>query len=108
LSRNKNIVGLNPRPDGIERFEPVEEVGILRGRDGAREGLVKVMMRVDQPRQEDMTFEVKHFIGSLRKFARRADLFDEAVTNKKTTLGKLPLMVVHGDKIGVFDEKSCH
>jgi hypothetical protein len=70
LSRNENIVGLNPRPDGIERFEPVEEVGILRGRDGAREGLVKVMMRVDQPRQDDMTFEIKHFIGSLRKSAR--------------------------------------
>jgi hypothetical protein len=37
-----------------------------------------------------------------------ADLLDEAVTNKKTTLGNLPLMVVHGDDMGVFDEKGCH
>ena len=28
--------------------------------------------------------------------------------NKKTTIGNLPLMVVHGDDVGVFDEKCSH
>ena len=55
--------GVQARPDGIERLEPVEEIGILRGRDGACEGLVEVMMRVDEPRQDDVTLEVEHFIG---------------------------------------------
>ncbi len=59
----KDILGVQARPDGIERRQPVEEIGILRGRDGAREGLVEVMVRVDQPRQDDVAVQVEHFIG---------------------------------------------
>src|SRR5512140_841964 len=84
-SRNKNIVRREARPNGIKSREPVEEVGILCGGDGACEGLIKVMMRVDKPRQEDVTFEIEDFVGRLRKFPRRADLFNEAVSNEKTT-----------------------
>ncbi len=77
---------LKARPDGIEGLEPVEEIGVLRGRDGAREGLVEVMMRVDQPRQDDVTCEVEDFVGGLREVGGSSDLFDEAVANKKTTI----------------------
>jgi hypothetical protein len=35
-------------------------------------------------------------------------LLYEAITNKKTTIGKFPLVVVHRQNIGVFDEKGCH
>ena len=104
LSRNKNIFGVQARPDRIKRLEPVEEIGILRGRDGARQGLVEVMVRVDQPRQDDVTLEVEHFVGGCGKLAHRPDFLDEAAANKKTTTGNLPLMVIHGDDVGVLDQ----
>jgi hypothetical protein len=34
----------------------------------------------------------------------RADLLDEAFPNKKTTTGNLPLVVIHRNDVGVFDE----
>ena len=62
------------------------------------------MVRVDQPWQDDVPVEVEHFIGGLGKLAGFSDLFDEAIANKKTTIGNLPLMVIHGEHIGVFNE----
>jgi hypothetical protein len=35
-------------------------------------------------------------------------LFEEAVANKKTTIGNLPLMVVQSDNVGILDEKCSH
>ena len=54
------------------------------------EGPIKVMVRIDEAGQNDVTFEVEHFIGGLRQFLLRADLFDEAVAHEKTTLGNFP------------------
>jgi hypothetical protein len=62
------------------------------------------MVRVDQPRQDNVSLQVEHFVGSGGQFARRAHLFDESAPNKKTTIGNLPLMVIHGDNVSVFDE----
>ena len=67
-----------------------------------------MMMGIDQPRQHDMAFEIEHFISSRRKIAHLADLLNEATANKKTTLGNFPLMVIHGDNVGVLDQKSGH
>ena len=39
---------------------------------------------------------------------RSADLFDEAVTHEKTTLGNFPLTVVHRNDISILDEKGGH
>jgi len=108
LRGGEDVVGLQARPDGIERRQPGKEIGILRGRDGARQGLVEVMVRIDQPRQNDMTVQVEHFIGFVGQTGSLIYLFNEAIANKKTTIGNLPLMVVHGDNVGVFDEKGCH
>ena len=52
---------------GYKVFKPVEKIRILRGRDGARKGLVKMMMGIDQSRQNNVTFEIKHFISCGRK-----------------------------------------
>ena len=66
------------------------------------------MVRVDEPRQDDVTLEVEDFVGGRGQIAGLPYLFDEAVTNKKTTIGNFPLVVIHGDDVGVFDEKGCH
>ena len=39
---------VDPRPDRVERPQPGEEVGVLR--PGAREGLVEVVVGVDEAR----------------------------------------------------------
>ena len=66
------------------------------------------MVRVDEAGQNHEAFEIEHFIGGLRQFLRRADLFDEAITHEKTTLGNFPLTVVHRDDISILDEESRH
>jgi hypothetical protein len=58
LRRGEDVLRVHARPDRIERRQPVEEVGILRGRDGAGEGLVEVMVGVDQPRQDDVALQI--------------------------------------------------
>jgi len=108
MGRGEDILGVHARPDRIERPQPVEQVGILRSRDGARQGLVEVVVRVDQPRQDDVTAEVEHFISRLGQLTRCADLLDKAIPNKKTTIGNFPLMVIHDDNVGMCDEKACH
>ena len=107
-SRNENIFGLDARPDRVEGLEPVEEVGILRGRDSAREGLVEVMVGVDEPRQDDVIFEVKHFIGTVGQTGSLPYFFNEAAANEKTTIREFGLVVVHGEEVGVLDEESSH
>jgi hypothetical protein len=67
-----------------------------------------MMVRVDQPRQNDVIFEVKHLIGCRWKFTRRPNLLDEAAANKKATIGNLPLMVIHSNNVGIFDEEGSH
>lgn len=75
----------------------------MRGRDGAREGLIKMVVRVDQPRQEHVTGEVEHFVGGLGQDGRLADGFDEPIADKKTTFREFGLVVVHGEEMSVFD-----
>jgi len=43
------------RPEGIECGQPGEEIGVLGGRDGARQGLIEVMVRVDEAWQDEVT-----------------------------------------------------
>lgn len=108
MSRGENIVGREASPDRVEGFEPVEEVGVLRGRDGAREGLVEVVMRVDETREEDVTFEVEGFIGLAGQTGSLSYLFNETVADEKTTIGDFGVVVVHGEEVGVFDEEGGH
>ena len=101
-------MGREASPDRVERLEPVEEVGILRGRDGAREGLVEVVMRVDEAGEEDMSFEVEDFVCVAGQTGSLSYLFDESVFDKKTTIREFGVVVVHGEEVGVFDEEGGH
>ena len=49
-------LGVDPRPDRVERAQPGEEVGLLR--PGARERLVEVVVRVDEAGRDDGAAEV--------------------------------------------------
>ena len=49
-------LGVDPRPDRVELAEPGEEVGLLR--PGPREGLVQVVVRVDEAGRDDGAAEV--------------------------------------------------
>ena len=100
LGGNENILRRHARPDGVERLEPVEQVGILGGRHGARQGLVEMVVSIDQPRQYQVAGEIEHFIRPSRQFAGRTDLFDEAVPDKKTTVRNLPAAVIHRYQYG--------
>ena len=57
------VLGLrvDPRPDRIELAEPCEEVGLLRA--GSREGLVEVVMRVDEAGRDDRAAQVDALVG---------------------------------------------
>ena len=94
---------MNAGPNRVEGLEPVEEIGILSGRDGAREGLIKVMVRVDETGHDDMACEIKDFVGNLGQTASWPYILDEAIFNEKTTIREFGLVVVHGEEVGVFD-----
>ena len=62
-------LGVDPRPDRVERAQPGEEVGLLRPR--ARERLVQVVVRVDEAGRDDRAAEVAHRASGRRLSAGR-------------------------------------
>jgi hypothetical protein len=66
------------------------------------------MMRVDETGEEDVTFEVEHFVGFVRQIGNLPYMFNKSVANKETTIGDFGVVVVHGEEVGVFDEEGWH
>ena len=54
LRAHAHVVGRQFGPDRVERLEPVEEHGILGGRDDAGQRLVEVVVGVDKAGQHDL------------------------------------------------------
>jgi len=98
----------DPSPKVIEKVRQYLSFALRTSPPTHCEGLIKMMMGVDEARQYDVTFEVEDFIGAGGKLTHGANLLDEAASNKKTTLGNLALMVVHGYDVCVFDEEGGH
>ena len=73
---------VDPRPDGVQRAQPREEVGLLRPR--ARQGLVEVVMRVHEPGRDDGAAEV---LGRPRRVAG-ADGGDQARPRSGASRGR--------------------
>ncbi|GMV32578.1 MAG: hypothetical protein AMXMBFR60_04070 [Chloroflexota bacterium] len=65
-------------------------------------------MRVDQARQDDVTFEVKDFVGGGWQTGSLPYFFDESAPDKDAAIRDLGLAVIHGDDMGVLDKKGCH
>ena len=75
---------VDPRPDRVERAQPGEEVGVLR--PGAGEGLVEVVVGVDEARCDDRAVEV--FAGPGR--VAGAELRDRARSRSGSTRARAP------------------
>ena len=72
VGRDAHVIGRQPRPDRVERDQPVEQDAVLR--DAAGEGLVKMVVRVDQPWQDDHAPGVDHRVGGLGQLGGRTGL----------------------------------
>ena len=85
--RQPHRVGREPRPDGIERLEPVEELLVdgLGMRAGQR--LVEMMMRIDQSRQHHMLRRIKHLINRFGRFLAAAEQFGDAAVAEHNSPG---------------------
>ena len=92
-----------PRPDRIERLQPWKQFAVERRRQRPRQGLVEMMMGIDQPRQH-------HMIAGLEERRRRCGLaalrhqFDNpAVLDDDAALG-----AVGEDGQGILDpDRLC-
>jgi len=56
-------LGVQVLPYFVEVEKPIEKLGILHGRQVSREGLVEMVVGVDEPREDDMARRVDD-IGS--------------------------------------------
>ena len=75
-----------PCPQWIKRLQPVEQFLVDGLRVGAGEGLVEVMMGIDQARQNDVAGGVKNDIcGCSRVFSARHHFYDLAAVNYDST-----------------------
>ncbi len=64
---------------------------------GAGESLVKVVMRVNQTRQDDMILQVEHLVGFLGKLGLRPDLFYDAIPAENCRVFQFTVVFVHSD-----------
>jgi len=97
------------RPDPILGLQPGEKVVVLRGEKIAREGLIEVMVGIDETRQNDLSGKVDHCVGRCRKFSVRANVFDETVLGVKPRVLHFPVLAVHCDQdFGILGEECGH
>ena len=94
-------LGVDPRPERVERPQPGEEVGLLRAR--ARQRLVQVVVRVDEPGRDERAAEVLEVLGEGRRAV--PDLDDEPVLDQDPRAVELGARVVHGHDVGVREER---
>ncbi len=63
LRRYRDHLRCEVRPHPVETREPAEQLGVLRGRNRARQALIHVVMRVHEARNHQMPAHVEHFVG---------------------------------------------
>ena len=85
-------------PDCLESPQPVEQVRILSTWHRTREGLVQVVVGVDQARGNNVSPKVKDRVRGSRKICRWADHLNQAIAGKQTTVRNLCSQCVHGGK----------
>ena len=95
-------LGVDLRPHRIQLAEPGEQVCLLGTR--ARQGLVEVVVGVDEPWSDDRATEVDP-VGRLRLGAG-ADLGDRRALDEQPAAVVLRPLVVHRDDDGVCVEGS--
>jgi hypothetical protein len=93
-------------PDWVESPQPVEQVRILSTWHRPREGLVQVVVGVDQARGNNVSPKVKDRVRGSRKICRWADHLNHAIAGKQTTVRNLGSQCVHGGKDGRVSNKQ--
>ena len=91
-------LGVEPRPQRIELFQPGKEIGFLC--PGAGQRLKQMVVRVDQRGRDDRARQVLAPLGR----CVRADLGDEAVLDPDPARGEFCPRVVHRDDVGVGED----
>ncbi len=105
--RDTDMVWSHPRPNGIEGEEPVEKTGVLGARDHSGQGLIEVMMGVDQAGEDDMAGQIDHLVGRARQLRRWRDLLDPTVACEQTPVPDL--VAIHGhEHFGMTNEEGSH
>ena len=84
-------------PDLVQGLQPVEQLQILYLRQIAAEGLVQVVMGVDEAGVDDATGGVDDL---LRLLFLRADVGDDAVLHQQIAVGVHGVAGVAGDDVG--------
>ena len=93
------------RPDRVKLAQPTEEKCILRGRNGTRQGLEQMVMRVHEAWRDDGAAHV--VCCCLGVIERPAHLLNDPVFNQDIRLGQV--LAVHGyDMIGTFQQERGH
>ncbi|MCY1436858.1 hypothetical protein D9M71_529960 [compost metagenome] len=64
-------------PDRVQGFQPREQRLIDHRRPGAGQGLIEVVMGVDQARQDHMLAGIEHFIARCGRLLTGAEYFDD-------------------------------
>jgi hypothetical protein len=90
-------------------LQPGKKVVVLRSEKIAREGLIEVMVGIDETRQNDLPGKVNHCVGRGRKFFVRTNVFDETVPGVKPGVFHFPVLAVHCDQdFGILGEECGH
>ncbi len=98
------------RPQHVQVGEPREQLRILRGRHGAREALVHVVVRVDQARHDHSAAHVQHLGRAVvhhaavlrRQIGRGAHPLHGRAVGHQGAVADLAALRIHGDEyIGV-------
>ena len=104
-----DVLGGHAGPDGVEALQPGEQAHVLGAGHGPGEGLVEVVVGVDQAGEEEHPGGVHHLVGLGGQVGGGPDLLDEAVAGEQAPAGDLPPGRVHGDQgVGVADEQGGH
>ena len=114
LRADVDIVRRQLGPNRIERLEPGEKIGVLGRRDDAGQGLVEVMVRVDEAGQHDPARCVDDAVAACRQ-ARHPDSsdpshpFDDVVSDEKSAILQFAAFCVHRHQHGgILNEDSRH
>lgn len=109
LCAGVNHLGLQASPNGVQAGQPAEQLGVLHGRNGARQTLAHVVVCVHHARNDDMVLGIDHFVGRSGQAVGGANGFNAVVSDKDGGVAKFIACVVErGNGVGVVDEQGGH
>ena len=68
-----------------------------------------MVVRIDEPGQNDVTGQIDSLVGVLREIRARADLLNPPVANIHAGVAQFAALLVHGhEDIGVANQECAH